>query len=201
MSRPYVSVGTCRESVCRGRWRHRPQPPIYRAYAPPETVREPFWRRSRTDDVPPDGPENRNEHAAEPSPATACRIAGRSRRSYRRLTCAVEHLFQRAHGDAQQSADLDRWNLTARSSRVGGVLAEAEISTGRLWHAECQFFSVCHIEVLCLLHGISRALSFPFKPLFPLVKLMREVYRAKHRLEGGSYGEEKTGKDRPSPKT
>src|SRR5262249_53018385 len=51
-SRPYVSAGTCRESVRRGRWRHRPQPPIYRAYAPPETVREPFWRRSRTDDKP-----------------------------------------------------------------------------------------------------------------------------------------------------
>jgi hypothetical protein len=50
----------------------------------PSLIREPFWRRSRTDDKPPDGPENRNEHGAEQSPATkspatGCRIGGRSR--------------------------------------------------------------------------------------------------------------------------
>src|SRR5262249_39768273 len=90
-SRPYVSAGTCGESICGGRWRHRPQPPIYRAYAPAETVREPIWRRSRTDDKPPDGPQNRNEHGGEQSPATASRIAGRSRRSYRPLARAVAH--------------------------------------------------------------------------------------------------------------
>src|SRR5215831_13830467 len=187
----------------RARGRHRgPSLPDYCVLPPLETVRGAIYLQSTICDVPPDGPENRNEHGAEQSPATACRIGSRSRRSYRRLTCAVEHLFQRAHGDAQQSADLDRWNLTARSSCVGGVLAEAEISTGRLWHAECQFFSVCHIEVLCLLHGISRALIFPSKPFSPLVKLMREVYRAKPRFLGGrSYGEEKTVKDRPPPKT
>src|SRR5262249_55517020 len=126
-SRPYVSAGTFRESVRRGRWRHGPQPPIYRAYAPPETVREPFWRRSRTDDKPPDGPENRNEHGAEQSPATACRIGGRSRRSYRRLTCAVEHLFQRPHGDAQQPADPDRGEVAARSGVIGPIAAPSAI--------------------------------------------------------------------------
>ena len=110
------------------------------------------------------------------------------------------HSFERAHGDAEQAPDLDRWNLTTRSSRVGCILADAEISSGRLWHAECQFFAVGHSEVLCLLHGISRALVFSLRPFFPLVKLMRGVYRAK-MLGERSYGEEKTVKARPPSKT
>src|SRR5215475_1359696 len=111
----------------RARWRHRPQPPIYRAYAPPETVREPFWRRSRTDDKPPDGPENRNEHGAEQPPATACRIGGRSRRSCRRLAGAIEHRFQRPNWDAQQPAYFDGRNLAARSGVIGPVAGQSEI--------------------------------------------------------------------------
>src|SRR5262249_28889976 len=104
-------------------------------------------------------------------------------------------------GDAQQAPDLDRWNLTARSSRVGCVLAEAEISTGRLWLAECQFFSVGHIEVLCLSHGISRALIFPSKPLLPSCQTYVRGIPCKNPLGERGYGEEKTVKTRPPPKT
>src|SRR5262245_32456167 len=144
MSRPYVSVGTCRESVCRGRWRHRPQSPLYRAYAPPETVREPFWRRSRADDKPPDGPENRNEHGAEQSPATACRIGGRSRRSYRRLAGAVEHRLQRPDRDEQLPADLDDRKLAAPSGVIGPVAGQAEILLAGLGDTHCKRSFVAH---------------------------------------------------------
>src|SRR5262249_14791053 len=161
--RPYVSAGTCRESVCRGRWRHRPQPPIYRAYAPPETVREPFWRRSRADDKPPDGPENRNEHGAEQSPATACRIGGRSRRSYCRLAGAVQHSFECPHGDAQQAPDLDRRDVAPARSRVAAVSAQAEEPLPGLWNADCQLIGGCHSHVLSAQVNPCDNFRYPFR--------------------------------------
>src|SRR5262245_7308301 len=123
----------------RARWRHRgPAPTDYRVLLPLETVRGASYVQSTICDVPPDGPENRNEHGVEQSPATACRIARRSRRSYLRLTCAVEHLFQRAHGDAQQSADLDRRDVAPVCSGVAAVSAQAEEPLPGLWNADCQ---------------------------------------------------------------
>src|SRR5262249_31350427 len=67
---------------------------------------------------------------------------------------------------------------------VGCVLAEAEISTGCLWHAECQFFTVGHIEVLCLLHGIYRALIFSFKPIFSPCRAYARGVPCKNRFLG-----------------
>src|SRR5262249_39150486 len=129
-SRPYVSAGTFRESVRRGRWRHGPQPPIYRAYAPPETVREPFWRRSRTDDKPPDGPENRNEHGAEQSPATACPIGGRSLRSYRPLPGACQ--YQTAGPARQRGPAFCLPSIGQFGLRNGGAAHAADSSSPSL---------------------------------------------------------------------
>src|SRR5262245_36334089 len=73
--RPYVSAGTCPGMPYRARCRHRgPAPPDYRVLPPLETVRGAIYLQSTICDVPLDGPENRNEHGAEQSPATACHI-------------------------------------------------------------------------------------------------------------------------------
>jgi hypothetical protein len=56
----------------------QPPPPDYRVLPLLETVRGAIYLQSTICDVPPDGPENRNEHGAEQWPATACHIGGRS---------------------------------------------------------------------------------------------------------------------------
>src|SRR5262245_34484475 len=112
----------------RTRWRHRgPSPPDYRVLPPLETVRGATYLQSTICDVPLDGPENRNEHGAEQSPATACHIGGRSRRSYRRLTCAVEHLFQRPYRHPKQPADPDCWDFATGGGVISRIPAQSEV--------------------------------------------------------------------------
>src|SRR5438270_457144 len=123
----------------RARWRHRgPSPPDYRLLPPLETVRGAICLQSTICDVPPDGPENRNEHGAEQSPATACRFGGRSHRSCRWLAYALQHPFKRPHGHPQQPADPDRGELTARGGVIGSVAGQAEILLAGLWDRKCK---------------------------------------------------------------
>src|SRR5215475_5730159 len=68
--------------------------------------------------------------------ATTCRIGGRSSRSDRRLTCAVEHLFQGAHGDAQEPANLDGGDFAASGGTVRPISTQTEISLSGLWHRD-----------------------------------------------------------------
>src|SRR5262249_36463922 len=52
------------------------------------------------------------------------------------LTDALQHSFERPHGDAQQSADFNRWNLTALGGAVRPIPAQTEISFSGLGNGD-----------------------------------------------------------------
>src|SRR5262249_46482655 len=56
--------------------------------------------------------------------------------SDRRLTRAVEHLFQGAHGDAQEPANLDGGDFAASGGTVRPISTQTEISLSGLWHRD-----------------------------------------------------------------
>src|SRR5436189_4282425 len=74
-----------------------------------------------------------------------------------RTTCAVEHLFQRAHGDAQEPANLDGGDFAASGGTVRPISTQPEISLSGLWHRDRKrgddFFIHVGFRLLWFYHG------------------------------------------------